>query len=172
MTQAENILPRYMSGLFKRTFAVSRMSVGTPVIGQRMPDGTVYAGVSPDTGRSMYTTPGDAPLTYSFRQAARYARKLDAYGHHDWRVPTQAELNVLFQNRAAIGGFDTTGSVRTGCYQSSSRELLGMLVWRQYFSDGEQLATDRGRQRALRCIREPSAHQRPLKSGRLQGPWL
>src|SRR5207302_7723214 len=30
-------------------------------IGDRMPDGTVYAGVSPHTGRPMYTTPGDAP---------------------------------------------------------------------------------------------------------------
>ena len=28
-----------------------------------MPDGSIYAGVSPDTGKPMYTTPKDAPLT-------------------------------------------------------------------------------------------------------------
>src|ERR1017187_6361513 len=32
-------------------------------IGAVMPDGTVYAGISPDTGRAMYTTPGDAERT-------------------------------------------------------------------------------------------------------------
>src|SRR5438552_817465 len=31
--------------------------------GDRMADGTIYAGVSPDTGKAMYTTPADAPLT-------------------------------------------------------------------------------------------------------------
>src|SRR4051794_5579729 len=29
--------------------------------GDRMRDGTVYAGLSPDTGKTMYTTPADAP---------------------------------------------------------------------------------------------------------------
>src|SRR5438128_1884955 len=34
--------------------------------GDRMPDGTVYAGISPDTHERMYTTSSDAPLTYTF----------------------------------------------------------------------------------------------------------
>src|SRR5947209_20375880 len=37
--------------------------------GDRMPDGTVYAGISPDKHQPMYTTPADAPLTYTFNQA-------------------------------------------------------------------------------------------------------
>src|SRR5438270_12306526 len=72
--------------------------------GDRMNDGTVYAGISPDTGKPMYTTPADAPLTYRFNQARRYAAKLDAHGHADWRIPSKRELNVLFNNRAVIGG--------------------------------------------------------------------
>jgi hypothetical protein len=71
----------------------------------KMPDGTMYGGISPDTGQAMYATPADAPETYGFNQAKRYAATLDAYGHHDWRVPTEGELNVLFQNREAIGAF-------------------------------------------------------------------
>jgi hypothetical protein len=72
-------------------------------LGAVMPDGTIYAGVSPDTGRPMFATPKDAPLTLTFDEAAEYAKELDAQGHKDWRVPAKAELNVLFQNRAAIG---------------------------------------------------------------------
>src|SRR5439155_1650460 len=66
--------------------------------GDHMPDGSIYAGVSPDEGQAMYTTPKDAPLTYTFNEARKYAEELDACGHQDWRVPTKGELNVLFQN--------------------------------------------------------------------------
>jgi hypothetical protein len=34
-------------------------------VGDKMPDGTIYVGISPDTGNAMYTTPADAPLTYT-----------------------------------------------------------------------------------------------------------
>src|SRR5437762_3304433 len=34
--------------------------------GDKMPDGTIYAGISPDTHEPMYTRPSDAPLTYTF----------------------------------------------------------------------------------------------------------
>src|SRR5947209_19638573 len=74
--------------------------------GERMPDGSVYAGISPDTNEPMYATPADAPLTMKWKQAMEFAARLDAHGHQDWHVPTKSELNVLFQNRAAIGGFD------------------------------------------------------------------
>src|SRR5437870_5038986 len=33
--------------------------------GDRMADGSIYAGVSPDTNKPMYTTPADATLTYT-----------------------------------------------------------------------------------------------------------
>jgi hypothetical protein len=32
-----------------------------PEIGDKMPDGTLCAGVSPNTGRATYATPADAP---------------------------------------------------------------------------------------------------------------
>ena len=35
-----------------------------PQIGDEMPDGTVYAGLSPDTNKPMYTTPADAPSSF------------------------------------------------------------------------------------------------------------
>jgi hypothetical protein len=37
-----------------------------PSPGDTMPDGTIYAGISPDTQKAMYTTPEDAPLTHTW----------------------------------------------------------------------------------------------------------
>src|ERR1039457_2226937 len=72
-----------------------------PKPGDRMPDGTVYAGISPDTHKPMYAMPVDEPLTYTFKKAAVQAdanNMTNALGHHDWRVPTKDELNMLWEN--------------------------------------------------------------------------
>lgn len=131
-----------------------------PQIGDRMRDGTVYAGISPDTGKPMYTTPRDAPLTYTFNQAARYAEQLNAekfLDHDDWRVPTRGELNVLFNNRAAIGGFNLSGSARTGSYWSSSQgRTWGTEVDNgcgQRFGNGIQDDYGKDYRTSLRCVR-------------------
>jgi len=141
-----------------------------------MADGTVYAGISPKTHRPMYTTLEDAPgiapsrrtnswgfelpLGFTFGQAAKYAKKLDAHDHDDWRVPTKGELNVLFNNRAAIGGFDVSGTceadeIGPGWYWSSSSFSFPLGGWCQRFSDGNQWGRIRFEDFAssLRCVR-------------------
>lgn len=123
-----------------------------PKIGDRMADGTVYAGTSPDTGKAMYTTPGDAPLTYTFNQAQKYAAGLDVHGHKDWRAPTKGELNVLFQNRAAIGGFNETGSSPAGWYWSSTQDTSN-IAWAQRLSGGGQDFDYEYYGSSLRCVR-------------------
>src|ERR1022692_4710799 len=67
-----------------------------PNVGDRMPDGTVYAGVSPETGTPIYTTPADAPGLYTWKNGADYCSALEAGGHRDWRASTKGELHVLF----------------------------------------------------------------------------
>jgi hypothetical protein len=62
-----------------------------PDIGDKMPDGTVYAGTS-DTGKPMYTTPEDVGVA-NLLDAERLIKKLNAsnaYGHKDWRLPRHA----------------------------------------------------------------------------------
>ena len=105
-----------------------------PQIGDKMPDGTILAGYH--EGKALYTTPADAPLTYTFNRAVKYAEKLDAHGHQDWRVPSKSELNVLFQNHAAIEGFDTSGPGLKQWYRSSTEDLADY-TWGQRFSDGD-----------------------------------
>jgi len=123
-----------------------------PKIGDKMLDGTVYAGISPDTNQPMYAAPADASLTMTFNEAKEYAAKLDAHGHQDWRVPTKAELNVLFNNREAIGGFDANAPGGNGMYYSSSPNEVWSL-WGQQFGSGDQQAYDKTYHSSVRCVR-------------------
>ena len=123
-----------------------------PTIGDAMPDGSIYAGISPDTGAPIFTTPKDAPFPMNWHQGASYAKDLAAHGHRDWRVPTAAELNVLFNNRAAIGGFTGARLLKPGWYWSSSEQRF-FDAKDQRFSDGHQSAHRKYHQSAVRCIR-------------------
>jgi hypothetical protein len=123
-----------------------------PKIGDRMPDGVLYAGVSPYTRRPTYTTPADAPGLYSWKKSAEYCYALKMGVHHGWRVPTKGELHMLFQSRDAIGGFDISGSYPAGWYWSSSQFDYDS-AWDQRFSDGNlgiDLKLDGS---SVRCVR-------------------
>ncbi len=113
---------------------------GLPSIGATMPDGTVFAGISPDTGRNMFVTPKDASGVLKWKAAMKYAADLDANGHKDWRLPTEAELDVLYQNRdkgALKGTFNVHGSGPSGRYWSSAESPEGPhSAWMERFSDG------------------------------------
>lgn len=131
-------------------------SIG-PSIGAVMKDGTVHAGISPDTGKKMFALPADASLTTTFNKAQEYAHDANAWhsnGHDDWRVPTKNELIVLFNNRAAIGGFNVRGSVPSGWYWSSS-PIDRWGAWGQRFSDGYQGNNDKGTHSSVRLVRSP-----------------
>lgn len=81
-----------------------------------------------------------------------WTRLWGSHGHRDWRLPTASELNVLFNNRAAIGGWTRArlaGHMNT--YWSSTKEHIqddedGLFVddGRRYcmatqnFTDGSQ----------------------------------
>ena len=95
--------------------------VDCPVIGNKCADGSINAGVSPDTGATLYVTPRDAPTVMNWMAAFEYAASLKAYGNDDWRLPTKDELIVLYQNRkegALKGTFNESGSVVAHWYWS------------------------------------------------------
>ena len=125
-----------------------------PRPGDRMVDGTIFAGISPETGKPMYTTASDGPLTVQWKAAMEYAKQLDAHGHQDWRLPTKTELNVLFNNRAAIGGFDLNGPQHySGWYWSSVEPDEAVYAWAQCLSNGESTWRPEYYELSVRCIR-------------------
>jgi hypothetical protein len=127
---------------------------GTPRIGETMPDGTKYAGLSPRTKAPMYVTPADAPLTMKWNDAMKYAADFEGHGRPKgtFRVPTAGELNVLFQNRAKIGGFNETGSYPAGLYWSST-EYFYFQAFDQRFCDGYQRWDSRDDRCSVRLVR-------------------
>jgi hypothetical protein len=127
-------------------------------IGDEMEDGTIYAGISPDTGKPMYATPSDAPGTYTFNESARYAKNLDAHGHKDWRPPSNDELFVLYANRHKGKLKETFEETRWGPaeYWSSSLTTYDTVKANghyYYFSFGSQFDTTMHRTAHLRCVR-------------------
>jgi len=63
--------------------------------------------------------------------ASRLCGDLVLGGYSDWYLPSLDELNQLYINRVAIGGFD-------GLYYWSSTESSSTLAWRIYSADGIQ----------------------------------
>ena len=124
--------------------------------GDRMQDGTISAGFSPDTVRPMYTTSHDAPLAYTFNEAAEYAKQLNAQrhlGYDDWRAPSEAELDSLWKNRdqgALKGTFNLIGPAS---FYWSSTGVEATLACAQRFSNGHQYWIDKGVLSSLRCVR-------------------
>ena len=139
-------------------YAGLSMTTGKPsfvaAAGGRMPDGTIYAGISPDTGKRMFTTPADAPDVYTWSNAAEYCKTLSASGHDDWRMPTIGELAVQFGNRTDIGGFNETGRMdnATGYYWSSL-QAGDDEAWAQRFNDGFHEHPNKDIASSVRCVR-------------------
>jgi hypothetical protein len=127
-------------------------------IGDKMNDGTIYAGISPTTHQRMYAEPARwTPSTHAkdFYEAATYAKALQVGDKHDFRVPDKEELNVLFQNRAKGALKDTFNSDGTeidGYYWSST---LGKIrgAWCQRFTTGEQECCPTDVLTSVRCVR-------------------
>ena len=107
-------------------------------IGDRMPDGSIYAGISPSRGTKLFAAAANAPRPMTFQDAERYARNLDVHGHTDWRLPARKELRQLFESRTAIGGFATPHGSRDALWYWSHTEVqdIPSYVWVVDFREG------------------------------------
>ena len=105
---------------------------------------TGAAGIAIGTGNANTNT------IVSIKGAGSYAAKL-CYdlvlgGYSDWYLPSKNELNKLFLNRVAIGGFATSP------YWSST-ESSSNYAWHQCFSNGYQSNTNMGNIYHVRAVR-------------------
>ena len=115
-------------------------AVANAKVGDVMPDGTIYAGISPDANERMYVTAHDVSLSMDFNAAAKYTEELYVHGHQDWKMPTPKELRTLFrsQKKGVLKGTFTTianfNYVYPDWYWSSAQRDDLALALR--FSDG------------------------------------
>lgn len=126
-------------------------------IGATLTDGTVCAGISPDTSKPIYTLPADADVAMDWKNAMEYAANLNAHGHDDWKLPSMTELHVLYQNRhkgALRDTFDQNGSLIAGWYWSSTeRPDNAGHAWMERFSDGYRTWGWKGLDASVRPVR-------------------
>ena len=67
-------------------------------------------------------------------------------GFSDWRLPTKEELNILYQNKDAIG-MDSFAVYWSSTVNSDS------LAWLQYFANGDQASNDKVATIYVRAVR-------------------
>jgi hypothetical protein len=102
-----------------------------------------------------FVTRYDLGITATFNDAKDYAARLnneEAFDHKDWHLPTKAALNALFNNRAAIGGFNERDYHALGWYWSATPNFK-WAAWCQRFSDGAQGYYDKVFRSSVRCVR-------------------
>jgi hypothetical protein len=78
--------------------------------------------------------------------AAQLCDDLDLGGYSDWYLPSKDELNKLYLNKVAVGGF------ASAVYWSSS-ELNNYGAWRQAFGDGYQFGLNKNFTVRVRAVR-------------------
>jgi len=111
------------------------------------PDGSLLAGVSPETGKALYVMPHDLPGTYSWDQAKKAAKDIAFGGRTDWRLPTKGELEQLYRVRDILGPFNWD-------FYWSSTENTPDFAWYQSFRNGFQSYVNAPYvDLAVRCVR-------------------
>jgi hypothetical protein len=110
--------------------------VGTPISGA---DGTAIGSGAQNTIDIMNGC-NEAVL------AARLCGDLVLGGYSDWYLPSRDELNQLYINRVAIGGF-------ANFYYWSSTENGNLDAWFQYFSNGYQHSYNKVISNIVRAVR-------------------
>ena len=78
--------------------------------------------------------------------AARICGDLVEGGYSDWYLPSKDELNQLYINKTAIGGFTTS-------YYWSSSESGASYAWKQGFGSGSQSNHDKNNTHYVRAVR-------------------
>lgn len=85
----------------------------------------------------------------SWAAANTYCQNLTAYGYSDWRMPTQSEMETMYQNREIIGGFinsHTSGGLYNNYYSyyHSSTSYDNSCHYQLNWSDGTSVSCDYG----------------------------
>ena len=79
--------------------------------------------------------------------AARICADLVTFGYDDWYLPAKDELNAIYQDKEAIGGFSYA-------YYWSSTEYSNTEAWGQDFNNGSQVIYGKYPTSRVRCVRK------------------
>ena len=75
------------------------------------------------------------------------------HGHADWYLPSESELNLMFNYRYKIKGFNTTGDFPEGLYWSSTEESP-LSALSKNFNIGYRINLEKENFVSFRCVRK------------------
>ncbi len=108
--------------------------------------GTLIGGTSTALGTGQANTDTIVNGCGTSGIAARICNDLVLNGYVDWYLPSKDELNKLYSNKIAIGGF-------ANAYYWSSSEANNNFAWRQDFSSGTQITGPKSVLLYVRAVR-------------------
>ncbi|MEA1979518.1 MAG: DUF1566 domain-containing protein [candidate division Zixibacteria bacterium] len=107
---------------------------------------TITNAIRDGIGAGMYNTERIIANQSSGSYAAQLCANYQGGGYGDWYLPSKYELNLLYQQKTAVGGFSND-------YYWSSSEGNGNYAWRQHFLYGYQYYKYKDYMYRVRCIR-------------------
>ena len=110
-------------------YETKKVDLSEPIVGQKIAVDNLIL-ITKDLGKM------------DWEEAMKTAKSLG----DEWRLPTKDELNLLFKNKAQIGGFSNSN------YWSSNEEN-SKNAWRQSFASGDQKAGTKGFSLNVRAVR-------------------
>ncbi|MEP7142290.1 MAG: DUF1566 domain-containing protein [Ferruginibacter sp.] len=78
--------------------------------------------------------------------AAMPCAKYNGGGYGDWYLPSKYELNLLYLQKAVVGGFTIN-------FYWSSSEFDYAIAWNQFFGNGDQIGSDKEATGYVRAVR-------------------
>jgi TolB-like protein len=96
----------------------------------------------------LYVCPVDLPDTYAWKIAKNACENYTGFGHNDWYLPTEKELDALYRNKNKIGGFNSSAY-----WSSISEENNPVNALTQNFSNGIVDFCVKSAPKHVRCVR-------------------
>jgi serine/threonine protein kinase len=113
-------------------------------IGQKHQGGIIF--YIDETGKHGKVCAENDMVKMVWKEAVDRCRNLSLYGFNDWYLPSKTELNILYTQRSAVGGFANN-------YYWSSSEFDNHRAWTQNFFNGAQFGDDKDFTYYVRAIR-------------------
>jgi len=106
----------------------------------------LYAGAM-NTSMTVATQMADNQTgNFAAKVCADYSVTVSGVTYGDWYLPSKYELNLLYLQKVAVGGF-------ASAYYWSSTEYLNASAWVQHFDDGYQVGYNKGTTLYVRAVR-------------------